>query len=299
MANTFSGGGDMEAPDFWRKLEIVLSPVGGLLTALAVALVGFLASRYFNQKQEMDARAKVYAELMSQREQSESQLRKDMFDSTIKSFMKPETASLDEKVLNMELLAYNFHETLDLRPLFSYVEHQIAGERDSTQKKGYQQRLHNLARNITRNQMIVLEEDGQKRDLSINLSELGENPEGVALEPVIMSLDEIQRSFVLRVTGVDKIAQELHCELRVEASGNPGDSVYVVPSVGFYDFPVIKNARLSHDQRCAIVLNNLGETSADVTLVLFPGSRAGLKERAFSEDVIRKLQAPSNSKPSK
>ena len=289
----------MEPPDFWRKLEIVLSPVGGLLTALAVALLGFFGSRYLNHKQEMDARAKVYAELLSQREQAESALRKDMFVSTINSFLKPETASLDEKVLNMELLAYNFHETLDLRPLFWYLERQIAGGNDSLQKKAYQHRLFNLARNITRNQMLVLEEDGQKCDRSIKLSDLTENPAGFALEPAIMSLDGIRRSFLLTVTGVDKIAQELNCELRVEAFGNPGDSVYVVFSVGFYDFPVIDNARLSHDQRCAVVLNNMGETSADVTLVLFPGSRAGLKEKAFSEDVIRKLQAPSNSETSK
>jgi hypothetical protein len=264
----------MERPDFWRKLEIILSPVGGLLTALSVALLGFFGSAYLNRKQESDTQARVYAEL--------------------NSFLKPETASLDEKVLNMELLAYNFHETLDLKPLFSYLERQIASGTNNSVKNAYQQRLTSVARNIARSQMIVLEEDGQKSDRSITLSALADNPGGVYLDPAIMSLDGIQRSVLLIVTGVDKIAQELHCRLVVNRLGAE-DTTFKEFSLGFYDFPMIDNTRLTHDQRCAVVLNNLAKDSADVTLVLFPGSRASLKEKTFYEDVIDNLQKIRNS----
>ena len=54
--------------DVWSKLEAA----GGVLTALSVALLGFLGSVYLNRKQESDTRARVYAELTSQREQAEN-----------------------------------------------------------------------------------------------------------------------------------------------------------------------------------------------------------------------------------
>src|ERR1700738_303661 len=114
-----------EPPDFWKKLQILLAPVGGLLTAISVALIGFIGSSFLNKKQETDTRAKVFAELMSQREQAETVMRKDMFGQIIEAILKPEKSSPDLAVLNMELLAYNFHESLNLKPLFSYIRRHL------------------------------------------------------------------------------------------------------------------------------------------------------------------------------
>jgi len=215
-----------------------------------------------------------------------------MFVSTINSFLKQ--ASLDEKLLNLELLAYNFHETMDLKPLFADLERQITTDQANSGKKIYLDRLTTLARNITRSQMIVLEEDGQKKDLSIDLGALPKSPGGINLEPVNLNLNGIQRSFLLTVTGVDKNTHELQCRLAVNIHETP-DTTFADLSVGFYDFPMIENTQLTHDQRCTVVLNHLKDDSADVTLLLFPGSRASFKERPFYEDVIRNLQKPTAS----
>ena len=59
--------------------------------------------------------------------------------------------------------------------------------------------------------------------------------------------------------------------------------------VGFFDFPMIDNTRLTHDQRVAVVLNAFEEGSADVTLAYFPGSYASLKEKPYYHDVVQKL----------
>ncbi len=58
---------------------------------------------------------------------------------------------------------------------------------------------------------------------------------------------------------------------------------------GFFDFPMIDNTRLSHDQRCSVVLNAFEDGSADVTLVYFPGSYASLKEQPYYQEVIENL----------
>ena len=41
-----------------------------------------------------------------------------------------EKTSYDVKVLNMELLAYNFHESLNLKPLFAYLQRTITDSKE-------------------------------------------------------------------------------------------------------------------------------------------------------------------------
>jgi hypothetical protein len=57
----------------------------------------------------------------------------------------------------------------------------------------------------------------------------------------------------------------------------------------FFDFPMIDNTRISHNQRCAIVLTAFGEASADITAVYFPGSYASLKDKPYYEEAIQNL----------
>src|SRR5712692_4461701 len=108
----------------WDKAAIVLQPVGGLLTALAVAFVGIMGSNYLDKSrsqdaklrersESQDARLRLYTELMSRREQSDTALREDMFKSIVGTFLTPSTAKLEQKLLSLELLAYNFHESLE------------------------------------------------------------------------------------------------------------------------------------------------------------------------------------------
>ena len=101
MASTPSSGSEAVADeqvvkdhkDFWDKLHIVLSPLGGLLTALAVASLGLLGSRALERQQSSEAKLRLYSELMTRREESEATLRKEMFQSIIGSFFDAGTAS--------------------------------------------------------------------------------------------------------------------------------------------------------------------------------------------------------------
>jgi len=64
-----------------------------------------------------------------------------MFVSMIQSFLKLGSILLDEKVLNLELLAYNFHGSLNLKPLFLYIDRQIRTPKDT---------LGNVVQNLMR-----------------------------------------------------------------------------------------------------------------------------------------------------
>src|ERR671918_33791 len=93
------------------KTAVIFPSLGGVAPAAVVALLGIVGSHYLEEKQAIDTNVRLYTELMSKREESESALRKDMFASIIDTFLKPQLSaqalSLDVRVLNLELLAYN------------------------------------------------------------------------------------------------------------------------------------------------------------------------------------------------
>lgn len=293
--------------DIWDKLGVLLESGGGLLTAITVGVLGFLGSNYLKNREIADnasrermqaneTNVRIYTELMSRREESESALRKDMFVSMIQSFLKPGTTSLDEKVLNLELLSYNFHESLNLKPLFLYIDRQIRRSQDPA-KKAYLERVQNVASEITRKQVLVLEGAGAKFDRIIDLDSLRASPGGMALDEGTLVLDSVQRHFSIFVQQADRVTRELKLRLEVRT---PQDTLgnFETSSVefwtGFFDFPMIDNTRLDHDQRCSVVLNAFEGNSADVTLVYFPGSYASLKEQPYYQEVVQNLMR-SNS----
>jgi hypothetical protein len=263
--------------------EIVLPQVGGLVTALSVALVGSLGAYVLNKKQDADTRAKVYAELTSQREQADTLMRKDMFAKIIESVLKKDESS-DRAVLNMELLAYNFHESLNLKPLFAYVRRNL-DEPVSTNVA----RLEKVARDVTQKQLLVLEEAGQSVEFTIDLKTLQTDPESKSL-----TLGRIERVFKIVARKPDLKAHELEVQLLITTL--PAEETKDISfTVGFFDFPMIDNTRLSGDQRCAIVLQSPLEEGAPwvrMRLIYFPGSRASLREKTFSDDIIRNLENP-------
>src|SRR5262249_54116612 len=295
----------------WDKLDIILKPVGGLLTALAVAVVGLLASAALDRRQALDTNFRLYAELMSKREESDSLLRKDMFNSIIRSFLTPKSTGPAEKVLNLELLTYNFHEALDLGPLFKHVYKQVADSHDPHAEE-YLHRLDKAATEMTYRQIAALEEAGGKLDGAVDLQELKDRPEGV---PAVIDSDlqlqskdnedldaiSLKRHFRVDVLGFDLESRELRVSLEVKTSratgGNNEDpeAAHAVFRVGFFDFPMIDNFRLSLGQRCAIVMRDFDPGSAEelgsasISVIFFPADRASLKEKLFYDEVIHNL----------
>ena len=288
--------------DRWDKMSIILSPVGGLLTAIAVASLGFIGSNTLERQQSNEAKLRLYSELMSKREESEATLRKEMFQSIIGSFFDASSGTLEVKVLKMELLAQNFHEALNLTPLFKHMRREIAGAAvPAGEKREYADRVSELAREVTRKQMIVLEAGGRRHDWTVLLSDsLLAGTASEQLEDVELTLDGVRRRFRVTITGVDTLQSELHVRLEIETPAQPLVSAaaagrYGVEfEVGFFSSPMIDNTRLSNDQRVSIVLLDLNSAGASVSLVYFPGSRASLREKPYYEEILRKLADTSS-----
>jgi hypothetical protein len=287
--------------DGWDKLNILLHPVGGLLTAVSIALFGFITSSVLDRRQAMDTNTRLYSELMSRREESESAMRKDMFVSIINSFVHSGGSDLSSDVLNLELLAYNFHESLNLKPLFLDLGRRIdraeVAARTPQERAAiasYQERLERVAREIVRKQMVVLEGVGKKFDRTVDLST---DPEGATLEPATLTLDSIPTTFSIDVLGVNRKDREITVGLNIETPDPEQGRQTKTASfnVSYFDFPMIDNTRLLRGQRCAMILNNFSDQSADLTLVLFPGTYASLKEKPYYNEVIENVLKASKS----
>jgi len=277
--------------DKWDKLDIILKPVGGILTAVAVASFGYLTSDYLGKKQNSESRIQLYTQLMSQREQSDSALRKDVFTTVIQNFLSPANRSMDERVLSLELLVYNFHESLNLKPLFLHVVKQISASKD-TEKPEQLKRLERVAREVSRRQLMVLEGVGQGYDRTVDLAALSKERGGLDLEPATLTVDGIQRTFKMHVLEVDTQTRELKIRMEIQTPNDPKDAKKTQVAefwIGFFDFPMIDNTRLLHDQRVSIVLNSFDEYSADLTITCFPGSYASLKEKPYFQEVVNQL----------
>ncbi len=288
--------------DTWDKVQIVLAPVGGLFTAIAIALFGFITSSKQDERQALDSNTRLYSELMSRREESESALRKDMLVSIISSFLNPDRTNLNNDVLSLELLAYNFHESLNLKPLFLDLMRRIKyaeAIEQSPEKKasyaGYQERLEGVAREIARKQMIVLEGAGKRFDRTIDLST---DPDGTTLEHATLTLDSVQTDLDIDVVHVDRETREVVVSVSIETPDPAqGRQTKVATfTVSFFDFPMIDNLRLAQGQRCALVLTNFSDHSADLTAVLFPGAYASLKEKPYYNEVLESVLNASKTK---
>lgn len=281
--------------DTWDKIDILMRPMGGLLTAAAITVLGFITSSALNQRQTIETNTRLYTELMSRREESESALRKDMCVSIINSFVSPRDEGLSASVLNLEMLAYNFHESLNLKPLFAEMRRRVKraqGEAKTpaalAESVAYLDRLETMAREIVRRQMIVLEGVGKRFDRTIDLTG---DPGGTSLEPATLTLDGVPTTFAIDVLDVDRENREIRIGLNIETPDpEQGRQTKVATfGVSYFDFPMIDNTRLAGGQRCSVVLNSISDQSADITLVLFPGTYASLKEKPYYNEVIESV----------
>ena len=274
--------------DFWDKLQIVFHPVGGLLTAVTVALLGYYTTNILRSNEAATTRKQVYTELMSSREQADSSLRKDMFLSIIETFQRSEKSSLEGKMLNLELLTYNFHDSLNLKPLFAHMGREITLATADPNQVSYKARLNQIGRDITTRQLVLLEQVGKKFSRSIDFDKL--KAEGILeLTPEKLTLANHEREFSLSVLAANPQTHEIRVEMGVRTLNGTSTMQLRKFQVGDFDFPMIDNTRLSNDQRAAVVITQAGESSAEITLVYFPGSYASLKEKVSYDEVVEQL----------
>jgi hypothetical protein len=291
----------------WEKLHILLEPIGGLFTALAVAFVGILGSTYLDRSQQHNARVTLYTQLMSQRESSDTALRQEMFKSIVGTFLTKSTAQLEQKLLSLELLSYNFHESLQLSPVFKHVQREVQTLNDKQPEKAvYLSRLEDVAKEVAGKQIEILQESGTSRERGVDFDDLHAHPEGLRVfeqcfplhaEDVARLIDNKSvtqpvlsaNARCISADVMDFNTKEKRLYIHLTSTTKEGESVEELFWLDFYSFPMVDNTHLSHDERIAVVLKEFNEANAQLAFVYFPGSHAGLKDKPFYDDMLHQL----------
>jgi hypothetical protein len=282
----------------WDKVDVV----SRALLPIALALIGIFVSRTLNDIQARDSDSRLYTQLMTQREDADTGLRRGMFESALKTFLESRPGTPERDLLNLELLAFNFHETLSLKALFTDLQRNIQATRAGDKRDELEARLQDLAIRVSEKQVGVLREAGAVAPVSFNLDDKSWEPNNgfVSMESHIAGTDvnaPDRRRYSIQLLAPDHKFDQVRVNLQVWGPENAarGESASSAEFhnwyfyAGFFDFPMIENFRLSHGQRCAVVLTELSEGVARVLLVFFPGSRASLKEKPYYDEVLDEL----------
>jgi hypothetical protein len=283
--------------DAWDKLQILLDPVGKILTAILVVILGYFA----NQALQEDQKRRAYVELLSRREEADGNLRKDMFSKVIDQFLKPNRDDLESRILNLELLTYNFHESIDLGPLLKRVYVQSWVDRNATSQQ--RRRLRNLAEQIVGREFVTLKAAGCSEQAQLGFDELEKSlvrPRLITLECGRPGLPP--KRFVADVM-TNPAATDLRRQTEVDVvlwvrppQGSPQSEQNTERfdfTVSPFDFPMIDNVRLGNGGgRVSIVMTRVDDGGVNLALVYFPDSRTSLKDKPFHDEVLKALDQP-------
>jgi hypothetical protein len=313
---------DEKKPPFaWLDLlKVVALPIVTLF-------LGFMFNSSLAERQATDNSMRLYTEMMARREQADSDLRKDMFKSILDTFMSKDpklelNRYLNQEVLNLELLAYNFHESLDIGPLFKEVRRQIPDDGQEAHVQ-LRTRLESVGQEVIERQLTALSDSGvvERGDtLPAKIADLQAyvffGAHTVA-DPVVKPGDGVSRlclwmdstdgvkhyrQFQLEILKQETTAREVQVRLYVsqilkqqecQQATLDLDSKKEIDTnfwVGLFDFPLIDNTRLSHGERCSMSLMALTPNVLRVALAYFPGSRASLKDKPYYDEVLHDLK---------
>ena len=307
----------------WIELTKILA------LPLVTLVLGYWFNSSLNERQQVESNIRLYAEMMGRREEADSNLRKDMFNSILATFMARDPALrlsseevIRQQILSLELLAYNFHESLDIAPLFKDVERRIAFEGRGTNAE-LRGRLESVAFQVIEHQLTALSDVGMVergdalpekiRDFQAHIMfgtrtiadprvKPGEGASRLCLSMEAADGSRHYRQFRLELIGLNENAREVQVHLYVSQlltaeechqssldleGKREVDTNFIV---GLFDFPMIDNTRLSGGERTSVSLTALNPKVLSVALAYFPASRASLKDKPYYDEVMRELR---------
>ena len=307
----------------WIELTKILA------LPLVTLVLGYWFNSSLNERQQVESNIRLYAEMMGRREEADSNLRKDMFNSILATFMSKDPALrlsseelIRQQILSLELLAYNFHESLDIGPLFKDVERRIALQERGTNEE-LRRRLESVAVQVIEHQLTALSDVGMVerggalpekiKDFQAHIMfgtraipdpriKPGEGASRLCLSMEAPDGSRHYRQFRLELIGLNDTAREVQVHLYVsqlltaeqcqqaslDVDGKPEvDTNFIV---GLFDFPMIDNTRLSSGERTTVSLTALNPKVLRVALAYFPASRASLKDKPYYDEVMRELR---------
>src|SRR5574337_59591 len=293
-----------------------IDAIAKVAVPIAVAVATWVGAHYANTFQ----RQMSGATLLSEREKAESQLRASMFSSLIDPIIgskRGDGMSADGERLLVELLARNFHEHIELKPLFYRVDKRLAGEGAREARRS----LRSVADRIIDRQIASLRKEGSanssdRAGARVDMLTITEPPLTPAQKAVLDSLAaNEQRPYQVvatlkepisgltspdgqhRLTVVVDEADWANHRLRVQLVdvSTKGESLNsnVAFTLTHFDFPLTDNTLFPDGNRIALALSSvqadMGLKSVVLKLIWFPKDYFTPRERPLDNSEFLKL----------
>lgn len=281
--DNLSDGEDTRKGSSSHWLRELLDWTVKFIPALATIAVALIAHRF---QSSMTATT-----LLSEREKADSQLRATMFSDLIGPIVGPDksgTVDVDRERILAELLALNFHEHFELKPLLLHVDRRLAAEITSGSSSVTEQSresLRSIARRVISRQTALLskKEGSEPREQQTRIVRLDlANPpaeEKVPRFPTERAPYELVRKFdepieiespskayklYLVFDSLDLFNQTVHVDVSIFANGS-ADATEAAHNdfvLSWFDFPFTDNTLLADGTRFALVLDQVDDLVA-------------------------------------
>lgn len=262
------------------RLEVILRAT----TAVGALLAGVFIPIVINVNQEKNRETQLYVQIMTQREQSDSTLRSQMFNSLIGSYFGKDILSDPEKqMMYLHLLTLNFQEFFDARPLYEDLDRRLNPE----QRK----RLIAIARDAADKQVNLLTKP---------------NNEPMEMQFCVQETDDCKKMNTFSMKGKDRdytfaarILSVSQSDIRVRVSSADENFNFktIEFGVSYFDTPFMNNTKLVDGSRFSFVLRNADpdRKMATIEIVVFPEEYMNLRDRPYFDEMLSKLGTKSGA----
>lgn len=259
------------------------------------------AAKEVQQRQEQ--KNQLYTTFLTKREESETTLQQALFNQMVGTFFGAEVRKDPAKrLVQLELLAVNFTDSLNLNPLFWDLQRQIEKMPRGDQRSELSAQLLRIADEVKRRQSAALTLNGAFSEylVGVGLDDCnGRN--GLEIDchyhaPPVELKGFKQRKFLLDVIERD----DKNRRLRVIISDENGNWLTQKFWLETFDFPLSTFSRIGAEERVAAVLDDYGREipgQAKVSILYFPGSRSAVKDKPYIDDLLLKLTASQEDLP--
>jgi hypothetical protein len=254
-----------------------------------------------DQRALNERRLALYAQLLSSRETSDTEVRRGIFDKVLEKYLQPGSKDIEQKIVALELMSANFHDSLNLSPLFWQLDKLASANQNPARRGALLDDLARIAKDVKERQVETLSISGAQYSFTTQLGELKQNkiipPHDFELQFVDPSGIRHKHKFSLGVVYADNTNRRVRIQYALDESLTDRHLVWA----DLYDFPQVTFTRLSSDERVAVVLLDLEPTTgtATVVLVYYPSSRGGVKDKPFIDEVIENLRSLDKSPSAK
>ena len=261
--------------------------VATLAVPIALGFVSYMYERSQTQRQATEARLRLYTELLSKREEADTGVRKGIFDKVLETYLKPGAQDLEAKLVALELLAVNFNDSLDLSPLFWQLARQIDSAPEP-RRSALRTQLQRISRAVKERQIEVLAVVGDKRDASLDFEDLSSSEPLIEADLHFTDPDPFVKQPKKTRRFKVEVAEHDAAGRRIWARVSSGEKQWAF-WVDAFDFPLVNFTRISTSERFTLLLKRYDPPSAQLTLIYFPSSRSGVKDKPFIDEVISGL----------